>query len=169
MSTASLEKMIGTVFTAPARAVVEAEEQYRKIWAEWLATTLSRIKATHPTTLLPESPDKDKAQAEILNKHLMLAPVMKLNGRIELGLTMRVASVSGFDAKLTLGAGPVSVSGGYFRQATEESVLSIRAGFTMTNTEVNLAGYLAENSIPLATATDVENAVKFLKGEKEQG
>lgn len=145
MATESLEKMISTLFTAPAKAVVEAEREYRKIWAEWLQMTAQRVGADN------------------VGKQLNLAPVMKINGALDLSLSMRVTSIDQTNASLSLGTGPITVSGGYFRQTTEESSLSVRGCFTLTNTEVDLASYLGQMGVTIKDDASCKQAIDKLK------
>jgi len=146
MSTQSLESMITALFTAPGRAAVQAEAGYRQIWADWLTAN----KALFGNNV------------EALAKQMPQAPVMKFSGVLELALTMRVASVSQVDGSLTLGAGPVSVSGGYFRQSSEESSMTVRGTFTLTNAEVDMSTYLARSGLTPADPASLDKAIAFL-------
>src|SRR5690349_19009678 len=87
-----MKSMIGTIFTAPAEAVLEAEERYRTIWIEWLTTVKKLVEKRKQQ--LTNDPNVDAKVASMLAEQLKLAPVMKLNGRVEIGLSMRIASVS---------------------------------------------------------------------------
>ena len=151
MPASSLESMVSTLFTAPAAAVVDAEAAYRQIWIEWLRVL---------TEMMKQSPNLN------LGEHLKLAPVMKLNGYIELGLTMRVAAVSERkgSAGITLGLGPIGISGafGFMNARTEESVMQVRAQYTMSNEEVSLQKYLGNWGLQLAAPADVAKAIEHL-------
>lgn len=152
MSTQSLERMISTLFTAPGRAALEAEVGYRKIWAEWLEQTMKLV-------------GKDPAALE---KMMAFAPVMKVSGVLELAVSMRVAEVSGLNGSLSLGTGPISVSGGYFRQASEESSLTARGTFTLTNTEVDLQTYLARSGLtPVEVGSPDKTVAALQTGTKQ--
>ncbi len=138
MATQSLESMISTLFMAPARAAVEAEAGYRQIWAGWLKDTAALVgnDVAAVTKMMPQ------------------APVMKFSGVLELSISMRVASISQVDGRVSLGTGPISVSGGYFRQTSEESAMTVRGTFTLTNAEVDLSTYLSRMSlVPTDPAT----------------
>ena len=157
MSTTSLESMVTTLFTAPGAAVIDAEQSYREIWSKWLER-IAKLIGT-----LPQGSDIAKAIAE----HAKLAPILKLNGRIEMGLTMRIASVSERTGSVAVGlaVGPIGVSGsfGFLDRSAEESVMYVRAAYTLSNDEVSLANYLSTWGITLASADDVTKAIAFLK------
>jgi hypothetical protein len=154
MATSSIESMITTLFTAPGRAALEAEAGYRKIWADWL-TQAKKFVGDDLTAL---------------QKMMPSAPVMKVSGVLELAVSMRVAEISGLNGSLSLGAGPISVSGGYFRQSSEESALTARGTFTLTNTEVDLQSYLARAGIELTDPAKLDLAIKQLQtGQLQTG
>lgn len=157
MSLTTLESMVTTLFTAPGAAAIEADKAYRDIWAKWLQRVSKLIEGLPPGDV-----------ARVLAEHLKLAPILKVNGRIEMGLTMRVASVTERSGSvgINLGVGPIGVSGsyGFLDRSSEESVMQVRAAYTLTNDEVSLASYLSNlGGITLASAQDVTNAVAFLK------
>jgi hypothetical protein len=149
MSTQSLESVIGAIFLAPGEAALKAESGYRKIWADWLNNTATLV-------------DKDIDKLIAL---MPLAPVFKISGAIDIAISMRVASISQTDAKLSVGAGPISVTGGYFRQTSEESAMNVRAAFTLTNTEMDIKTFLEKTGqIPIAESPESLNkAIEFLK------
>lgn|SRR5574337_388043 len=149
MATQSLETMISTLFTAPGRAALEAEAGYRKIWADWLTSTADLVgkDATKVMAMAPQ------------------APVMKFSGVLELSLSMRVASVSQAEGKISLGTGPISVSGGYFRQTSEESSMTVHGTFTLTNTEADLSTYLARMSLTPTDPASLDKAIATLGGK----
>lgn len=155
MATQSLESMISTLFMAPARAAVEAESGYRKIWADWLKNTGDWLK---------DGPSMTDANVAALTKMMPQAPVMKFSGVLELSISMRVASVSQVDGKVSLGlgTGPISVSGGYFRQASEESAMTVRGTFTLTNAEVDLGAYLARTGLVPTDPASLTKAIELL-------
>lgn len=157
MSTESLERMVSTLFTAPGLAAVETEKAYRQIWINWLSGVLK---------LIPASGIGKEAVQTALAQHLKLAPVMKFSGRMEMGLTMRIASLSEHSGSISLGVGAIGVSGafGFMGRSSEESVMQVRAEYTLTNDEVSLEKYLGNWNIPLATPDDVNSAIEKLKG-----
>jgi hypothetical protein len=152
--------MINCIFLAPGRAALEAEAGYRAIWQEWLEGTAKRIGFD------PQNPKVE--QWKCLKDQLSLAPVMKINGSIEIGLTMRIASVKDKQGGVMLGTGPIGISGGYSKQTTEESVMSVRACFTLTNEEVSLDKFLEKSGIDLEEPSDFGKAVEHLKKGQEK-
>jgi hypothetical protein len=150
----TLKEMVRTIFLTPGEAALEAEKGYRRIWADWIADTIGLAKTSNPA-------DETK-QVEALRNLMQFAPIMKINGQIELGLTMRVASVEGGKGEISLGTGPIGITGGYYREESQESVMTIHGTFTLTNTETDLTQYLALHNITLATPADVTKAVDLL-------
>lgn len=155
--TADLENVFTTLFTAPAEAVVQAEADYRQIWAKWLGNVMELLKQR----------DESK-HAEILRTHLNLAPVMKLNAKVEVGITLRVGSIKKRDGSVGvgLGVGAFQLNGsyGFMSQSSSESVMQARAAYEMTNqAEVTLKEFADTWSLPLTSATEVGTAITFLK------
>lgn len=155
---ADMKEMFTTLFTAPIRAAVEAEASYRRIWVEWLQQTAS---------LIPEDAT-DEVQARIIANRLDMAPVMKLDAAIDVGLTMRLVTVKQTDAggELGLAVGPFQVSGqfGFSSSKTAESVMEARARYQLSNTNsATMRDYLeAADAVP-TKKTELENAQKALQ------
>ena len=144
MASQSLESMITTLFTAPGRAALEAEAGYRRIWMDWLAQNKQLFGPEAAIRMMPN------------------APVMKIAGGLELALTMRIASISQANAQIALGTGPLSVSGGYFRQTSEESTMSVRANFTLSNADVDLSGFLDRAGLTPTGPATLDKAIAQL-------
>jgi len=156
----NINGLLTTLLTAPGDAVTGAEQRYRRIWAQWLTDLLAMAEA------LKDSPGFNLA--EFLNRQLeQLAPVMQLNGRIEVAATMRIASVSQTEAggSLTLGVGPIGLSGnyGFMQRTSEESVLQVHAQYTLSNGETSLAQYLGSANLKVTSAAEVKKAIAFLE------
>lgn len=157
MATTDLTELFTTLFTAPARASWCAEREYRRIWVGWLED-LSRLIAASGGAM----------DAEGLDRHLAMAPVMRFEGLIELGVTMRVASVGemrgGLGAGLRLGAIETSGSFGFMSRSTQDSILQAKAQYTLTNDHsMTLSEYLETLSITLANPEDVAVAIEALR------
>ena len=152
-----LTNLITTLFTAPTEAVVDASAEQRRIWIKWLKDVLRLINDT----------DDDASKDKIINEHLKLAPVWKLNAKISLGVTMRVSSIERTEAgaSLGIGVGMLQASGSFsfMSESTSESVMQARAEYALSNeNEVNLKDYMATLGIDLSKASEVENAIKKL-------
>lgn len=159
MST-KLENMISTLFTAPCRATVQTERDCRQIWVEWLEDLNNMIiKLTNI--------DAGTDVTNVIAKHLDLAPIMKMNAKIEIGLTMRLASIKENSGKMEVGlsVGPIGASGsyGFMSRSTAESVMQVHAAYTMSNNDVSLKDYLASSNLSLSSAGDVTTAIDTLK------
>lgn len=157
MSETSITNVMAEVFSAPLAAVVKAEAQYRRIWADWMASQLALVTEADGKTLRP-----DVQLSEILKT----APAVNLDGEIELAITMRVAGVREVSGGLGVGLslGPVYGSGnfGFMSRKTEESVFSVQAKFTLSNTGRDLTGLLAQMQIKAADPAEVANAITEL-------
>ena len=157
MSTTSLTNVFRELFVAPLNAVTQAEADYRQIWAAWLEDQL-RLLAT---------PDGKLKEGASLEKVLDTAPIINLDGVIEVGITMRIASVQEFNASADVGlaVGPIFVSGGFgfMNRTTQESIFQASARFTLSNHEKNLKKYLMDRNIPVTNPKEVSNAVDILK------
>jgi hypothetical protein len=152
MSTVDLVTVFREMFTAPLKAAVEAEKDYRRIWADWLEVQKK---------LLPNTPD-----AVIPKELLFLAPVLDLNGVVEVGVTMRIAGVNKKDIALGGGisVGPIHVTGtfGFSSQNTQESVFQAHARFTLSNCKADLSNFLTVHNLTLAKVADLDVAIKKL-------
>jgi hypothetical protein len=141
MSTTSLSTVFNEIFTTPLNAVCEAEKKYRSIWADWIRFQIPLFKAANGGNL-------DKAS---IDKMLDLAPVVKLDGVIEVGITMRIAEVSKKDGSINAGLqlGPVHASGsfGFSKQTSSESLFQASTRFTLSNQQTNLKEYLSDRNI----------------------
>lgn len=157
MSTSSLENMVSTLFSAPGRAAIETELAYRKIWINWLKDVTNLIAKK-------KFEANENALKQALMQHLELAPVMKISGVMEIGLTMRIASLKESNGSISMGIGAIALSGsyGFASRTAEESIIQVRAQYTLTNSEVSLEKYLGTWGITLASAESVENAIKML-------
>lgn len=155
-----LESMFASLFTAPTKAVIEAEKHYRQIWIDWLNELIQLVGKA-------KGINANADEAAIIARQLDLAPVMKLDAKIEVGVTMRLASVRKFkgDVTLGLGVGTLQAAGsfGFSSESAQESVLQARAFYGLSNSgEVSLKNYLGDFSIPVSKVADLDAAVKFL-------
>lgn len=157
MSTTSLTHVFRELFTAPLSAVTQSESDYRQIWAQWLEDQLRLLVKENGQ--LREGVD--------LAKVLDTAPVVDLDGVIEMAVTMRIASVKEFQASVEggVGVGPIFVSGGFgfVNRSSQESVFQASTRVTMSNSSKNLVEYLADHNIPLTDVSEVTNAIQILK------
>lgn len=170
MSETSISSVYRELFQSPLKAVTDAEADYRKIWSAWLQDQLTLV-----TDQVPDPQNQGKTISKIregvdFQQILKTAPVISLDGVIEVSITMRIASVREFDANLNVGisVGPVYASGGFgFKSSTsQESLFQASTRFTLSNQNMDLSKYLADRNISMANASDVQNAVKLLSGTK---
>ena len=157
MSTTSLTNVFRELFVAPLSAVTRTEEDYRRIWSQWLEQQLKLLTGD----------DGKLRQGVDLARLLDTAPVVSLDGVIEVGIAMRIASVSEFDASLQtgLGIGPIYASGGFgfVNRSSQESVFQASTRYTISNFGRDLKEYLEDRNIPVTSLDDVKNAINILK------
>lgn len=157
MSTTSLISVFRELFVAPLNAAASTEEDYRQIWANWLEQQLK---------LLTDAEGQLKPGVE-MDKILDLAPAIHLDGVIEVGITMRIASVKEYNASVDVGLslGPIYGSGGFgfVNRSSQESIFQASTRFAMSNFERNLRKYLKDRNIQLASAEDLTQAVATLR------
>ena len=149
-NTAGIVDVFGELFRTPLEAVVKAEREYFKIWAEWLEVQIK---------LLGENPTGDQIKA-LLEK----APSVQIDGFIDVGITMRIASVSeqkqGGTAGLKLGPIHASGSFGFAKSGSQESVFQTSARFTLSNHNSELSRYLEDRRL---TPTSIEGLKEVKK------
>jgi hypothetical protein len=143
--------------------VSKTEEDYRRIWADWIERQLEMLR---------DSEDRTKLRDGVgLESILKTAPVISLDGVIEVGITMRIASVQEFtaEARVGLAVGPIYGSGGFgfVNRTSQESVFQASTRYVISNFARDLQTYLSDRNIPVASVKDVENAIAFLRGPKQ--
>lgn len=157
MSAASISAVLTDLFSAPLKAVVDAESKYRQIWADWMAFQM---------TLLTKEDGKTLRDGVNLADVLRTAPAVSLDGVIDLAITMRIASVKELSAGLdvSVGVGPVYASGnfGFMSRTTEESTFQAQAKFTLSNTQKNLATLLEQYKLTPTDPATLTKAVEEL-------
>jgi hypothetical protein len=163
MSTTSLTSVFRELFVSPLDAVSKTEEDYRRIWADWMESQLEMLRDGADKTKLKDGVD--------LKSILDTAPVISLDGVIEVGITMRIASVQEFtaEARVGLAVGPIYGSGGFgfVNRSSQESVFQASTRYVISNFARNLQKYLADRNIPVADVKDVRNAIAFLRAPKQ--
>ena len=155
MASTDLPGVLNSFFTAPAEASLNAEREYRQIWAKWLNDLLSMIN------------ELDNAAAKnAISKQLNIAPVLHFAANIEVGVTMRISGVRETSANASMGLqlATFSASGGFgfMERETHESVLQVRAKYALSNQQITLGEYLGNLSIPVTSVNEVKNAINKL-------
>jgi hypothetical protein len=157
MSTASLTTVFRELFAAPLESVCQAERDYRKVWIQWLRDQMRLV--TGKDGKLKEGVNLD----QILN----LAPVVNLDGVVEVAITMRIAEVKEKKGDVSGGlqVGPIHTSGsfGFSNQSSEESVLQASTRFAISNNQKSLGKYLKDRNIAMSTPEDVNKAIALLE------
>ena len=156
MSTTSIHSVITDLFNAPLQAAVKADAAYLRIWADWL-----KFKKT-----LMFKSDGSVIDGININDVLSSAPVVELNGKIDMAITMRIAEVKETNASLSGGisVGPIYASGsfGMNKESTQESVFQAASSFVISNQKKDLVAYLSTHKLSIASASDVDNVVTKL-------
>ena len=171
MGDTSISNVYRELFQSPLKAVTEAEADYRRIWSQWLQDQLALV--TEQVAPDPTKPDQKVTKFRDgvdFSKILNAAPVISLDGVIEVGITMRISSARELDANVNVGLsiGPIYASGGFgFKETTsQESVFQASTRFTLSNQSKDLTKYLADRNIPVTKPDEVQNAIKLLTGQK---
>ncbi len=137
----------------------------RNIWSDHLNKILIILNERNNINQL--GPLSAAQKKEIVSDGLRSAPVMKLSGTIDIGITMRIASVEQTKGGISvgLGVGPIGINGqfGFMQSSTSESVMQVRAQYTMSNDDVTLTEYLGKSQITLTEPTQLNHAIKFLE------
>ncbi|WP_019617197.1 hypothetical protein [Psychromonas ossibalaenae] len=157
MSSTSINSVITELFNAPLQAAVKADAEYLKIWAQWL---------TFKKSLMFNKDNGMPIEGIDIDEVLKTAPIVELNGNIDLAITMRIAEVKETNGSLSggLSVGPIYASGTYgiSKQSTHESLFQAASTFVLSNQKKDLADYLNKHSLTIATASDVDNVVTKL-------
>ena len=148
MATQDVAKVFTTLFTAPSEAMVDAAAKQRAVWIDWLRDIVRLIDGVQ---------DEAVKQA-IIDQHLALAPVWKMDAQVSVAIQMRVASINRLEGGLTLGLGisVLQVAGtfGFMSESSSESVLHARAQYAFSNgAQVALGEYLESLGITLTPDT----------------
>ena len=172
----ALESIINTLFTAPAEASVQTEREYLEIWAKYLDGISKEIAQRNPPAstgagAAPKAALDEAGIKALIEYRLKMAPVLKFQGMIDLGITMRVASVEEKEGSLSagvqVGAFQASGSFGFLSQSTQESVMQARASYSVANYDsITLTDYLKPSKLELTTADQLKEAVTFLNKKK---
>lgn len=133
-----LTSIVQVLFTAPVEAALLSEREIRRVWAEWLRNIAS---------LASSAGLSGEALVGFINTQLALAPVMKFDAEIDLGMTLKITSLNSREGggKIGLSVGPFSAAGqfSFMQQNSSESVLNARAVYSLSNANAQtLSGYL---------------------------
>lgn len=160
----NLSSVFTDLFTAPVEATLYAEARYREIWVQWLGNLKSLVEARAND---PEQPD-DAQMKTFIESQLSLAPIMRLEARIDVGVNLRVTSVRQSEVGGTFGLqlGVLQAAGtfSFASQDTQESVLTARATYALANSgQISLKDFLDKAVIPLDKPEHFDSAITFLK------
>lgn len=157
MSTLSIGDAVADLIEAPMEAALAAEEKYLQLWKE-------RLEIIQKTYVQSDGQLKEGASLEKLLKQY--TPVVEVEGKIEMGLTMRIAGVTEKSGSFGggLAVGPIHGSGsfGFASQNTHESVFQVSAAFVVANKKFSLEDYLSTAAITLAEPGDLTMAIEHL-------
>ncbi|MBC2607315.1 hypothetical protein [Pelagicoccus albus] len=161
MATLTISKAFSELFSAPLEAVLEAEEKYLSLWLK----NLKSIKKIYVQGSGQQA--KLKAGADLAELIDQYAPTVRLEGRIETALTMRIAGVKETSGSASggLSLGPIHASGGFgfTSRNTQESVFQASTSFALSNKEFSLGEYLKTAKVSLASAADLDKAIQHLE------
>lgn len=155
MTTTSISTVFSELFEAPLRAATEAEARYRAVWADWISSQF-RLFSASGTAIT----------ADVIAKVIDLAPVVKLDGFIDVAITMRIAEVkekeAGFSGGLQLGI--IQSAGKYssYEKSAQESVFQASTRFSISNTDANLRQFLTDRGLVPTNAQELNRVVNIL-------
>ncbi len=162
MSKIKIHEVYRELFSAPLEAVVEAEEEYRRIWAKWVRRQVA---------LLGDRVN-DMTANEIQNL-FSSAPAINLDGVIEASITMRVSRATSTGGGLSAGVslGPIHVAGNlsFEKKTASESTFQASSVFTISNNSNSLIDFLKDHKISVTNPTDLEQAAAFLEQAQPAG
>ncbi len=158
-NTKSISDVFEDLFEAPLRAVTKAEAKYLKIWAEWLNI---QLKLIGESTRSPEQ----------ITSLMSRAPTVTLDGSIDVGITMRIASVKKSEGGGSIGlqVGPVHASGafGFSKTSTQESIFQASARFALSNNNADLSQFLSSQGLTPTSVEDLTKASELIKSGLEK-
>lgn len=164
MKNNNLPSVFTDLFTAPIEATLHAEARYREIWIEWLRNLKTLVDARSNV-----EPKPDNAQMKsFIESQLSMAPIMRLEARIDVGVNLRVTSVRQSEVGGTFGLqlGVLQAAGtfSFASQDTQESVLTARATYALANSgQISLKDYLEKAVITLEKPEHFDSAIKLLE------
>lgn len=158
MSQSQIEDVVSTLLSAPVKAATYANREQMLIWRDYLKEIKAVISAA----------DSDQQKVNLINQYISMAPKWKVAAQIEVGITMRVASISKTSAGGSLGiaVGLVQTAGQFSSETSTstESLLTARALYSLTNdNEVQLANFLNSLGIDPAAPEQITTAVETLE------
>jgi len=169
MSTASITNVIEQLFSAPLNAATNAEKNYRKIWLDWIDHKVKLLEKVSGNTKTEGT--KKVLKPEIIANMFNQAPIVSLEGTIDIGITMRISSVkeSGGEVSAGIQVGPVHAGGkfSFMNQKSEESMFQAATSFALGNTDkVDLKTYLENMGLDTSSANALADARKILSESK---
>lgn len=158
MSQSQIEDVVSTLLSAPVKAATYANREQMYIWRDYLKTIQAVIDTVNDT----------EQKVALISQYISMAPIWKVAAQIDVGITMRIASISKTSIGSTLGitVGLVQTAGQFSseKSTSTESLLTARAHYSLTNdNEIQLADFLNSLGINLAAPEQVTTAVAKLE------
>ncbi len=155
----SIKDALIHLFKAPLDAAVQAEEDYRNIWANWIEEKVKVLKKMG-------FKDSDFTQEQI-DTILDNAPIVDLQGFIDVAISMRITEVRGKDLSLgggiNLGIARAEGRYSFYQSTTAESSFQASTRIGISNKTYTLANYFEEVNIRPANLEELTHAVEQLK------
>ena len=159
MASASITTVFSDLFKAPLDAVVEADKNYRESWVKWIKMKQELLKDQLEST----DEDTKKRATEII---LDTAPIVNLEGSINVAITMRISEVkkSEFGGSFGLQLAPIhaNVSFNSSNQSSQESVFQASTRFAISNNSTSLRQYVVDHGLSVQDPDELETLVKKL-------
>lgn len=161
--TQSISSVFRDLFRSPLQAVIQAERDYLKIWADWIDVQVKLLD------------DKELSEEQI-QALMTKAPSVQLDGFIDVGISMRIATVKQTDIGISagisgaaMGVAPVHASGsfGFSKSSSQESMFQASARFNVSNNNTDLGQFLAERGMSPVNVEQLKGVSDLLKKEGE--
>jgi hypothetical protein len=158
MSQSQIEDIVGTLLTAPVKAVTYANREQMYIWRDYLKTISALIDI--------ESTQDEKVS--LVKQYLSMAPIWKVSATVEVGITMRIASVSksAKGGSIGLAVGLLQVAGQFSSESstTSESVMTAKAIYALSNDkEIKLTEFMSTLGVTVTSPDQVVTAIGKLE------
>jgi len=156
MSTYQIENIVSTLLSAPVKAATYANKEQLQIWRDYLETVQKLTSQL-----------EGGAKLETIQHYINMAPAWKVAANLDIGITMRIASITKTTAggSLSLTLGLLQSAGQFSTESTttSESVLTAKAHYVLTNdTEVKLAEFLKSLGVSPTQPEQLQTAVAQL-------
>lgn len=153
MKTLAIKDVLSELFSAPLKAVVEAEKAYLEIWADWIEQNIKIAK------------ELDKL--EKVNAFIDRAPTLQLQNFVDVSLAMHIAELkdTSGSGQAGINLGLLQVGGRYemYSSYSAESSFKASTRLALTNTDFSLRSYLKQVQLEPKNLTELKALTNTLR------